>query len=618
MGSLAVLRCGFVLSLLGLAVVAPGHLEAPARELIQGSAAYLTLLLAPWVLARQPKRRAQRIIGATLLLDGVYLTWVTYATGGTQSPLRFLIVIDVVAVTLLASWRTGLKIAGWYSLLLFVVLYAQASAILPVREGLVSALPGHADFLEVSLLQVGALWLVAIATAAFAAVNERELRSQKVHLQELSDMVREMDRGRPVAEIPDLLLGSLCAAFGFPRGVVLISLEGEPSVAATRGIQGHAPAPGLDRIVERAWEQQRTQLARALDAGEDPRLAELLPAANNVLVVPLMDERGGRIGAIAVEHPARRPRIKRWVLRMVEQFASHAALTLRSAWLRERLEHQLEENRALQHQLAAHNLELEETVAERTADLRRSLHELGEAHEQRRRLLAHLVHAEEEERKRIAGDVHDDPVQKMVAASMWIQVLRRTLRDDEQLSAAEKVLASVRGSIDSLRHMIFELRPEILDREGLAPALREYLDSLEAGFEVRVEDRLKEEPPPEVRVVLYRMAQEALANVAKHAGAGRVAVRLARRDGGYLVRIVDDGVGFVVDPAARSARGHLGLSSMRERAELAGGSFRVESAPGSGTTVELWLPGRTRPGALDGPERLETAASPPRVEQPVR
>jgi signal transduction histidine kinase len=107
-----------------------------------------------------------------------------------------------------------------------------------------------------------------------------------------------------------------------------------------------------------------------------------------------------------------------------------------------------------------------------------------------------------------------------------------------------------------------------------------------------------------VAVILFRMAQEALANVRKHAKASRVDVVLGEQDGGYLVRIADDGVGFSTTKAGESVRGHLGLSSMRERAGMAGGWCRLHSLPGQGTTVELWVP---RPAVADpesGPGRV--------------
>ncbi len=114
----------------------------------------------------------------------------------------------------------------------------------------------------------------------------------------------------------------------------------------------------------------------------------------------------------------------------------------------------------------------------------------------------------------------------------------------------------------------------------------------EGGPAGAVDDRLVREPEPEARTVAYRVIQEAVANVRKHAGASRIEVSLREEAGGFRVRVRDDGRGFCPREALRGAGAleHLGLSTMRERAETAGGWFRVESAPGRGTTVEFWLP----------------------------
>jgi signal transduction histidine kinase len=602
-GSLGAVRAGFVLVSLVFVLLAPGTVEAAPPELIVGSGAYLLLLFAPWAVARGSRRVAQWIVAATLLADGAFLAWIAFATGGVQSPLRFLAAVHVVAVTLLASYRTGLKLAAWHSLLYFVVLYAESAAILPVREVADEVLPGNADFGTAAMLQVSALWVVALVTAFCSAVNERELRAQKADLEGLGDMVRAMDGRAGPSEVPEILLESLCDVFGFSRGVVLASREGDLAVMAGRGAAEPLELPaGLDAVVERAWDRRGSELVRELDPRTDPRLGALLPGARDVLVVPLLVGQGFRLGVVALEHPTRRHHIKRWVVALVERYASHAALTLHTAWLREQLEQKLEENRALQQQLLAQNLELEVKVQERTQDLTESLRNLRVVDEQRQRLLARLVHAEEEERQRLAGDIHDDPIQKMVAASMRLQLLRKATSDPAQLDELEKLLGAVRGSIKSLRHLIFELRPHVLDEEGLGAAIEEYLESLEGEFEHRVEDQLSRQPPEELRVVLYRLSQEALANVRRHARAEQVDVLLAEHDGGFLVRISDDGVGFTSTGRLRSARGHLGLTSMRERAEMAGGWCRLESLPGEGTTVEFWVPAAVQAPSEDGDE----------------
>jgi signal transduction histidine kinase len=470
--------------------------------------------------------------------------------------------------------------------------------MVPNLEAVASALPGGPRFPTIAAIHIASFWVVAAATAACASVNERQLRAQKTGLAELSAMVREIEGMELAAGIPHALLDRLCRVFGFRRGVVLAAPDGELRLAASSPASTAVERAWLgDEMTSRAWERRRTQLVGALDPDSDPALAATIPNARRLLVVPMLADRGDPIGVVVLEHGGRRGTVRRWVVAFTERFASHAAVTLQGAWLRERLAEQLERNRELQARLREHNRELEATVQERTRDLRASLEDLRVADEGRRLLLEHLVRAEEEERRRIAGDVHDDPVQKMSAATVWIQVLRRGVSDPTQLEQLDKLMASVRGSIASLRHLIFELRPHALDEEGLAAALREYLESLEPDFAFHVDDRLTEEPPTELRTVLYRMAQEALANVHKHARASRVEVSVAERDGGYAVRIADDGVGFDAPPTLRSERGHLGLSSMRERAEMAGGRCRLDSAAGRGTTVELWIPAARTPSA---------------------
>jgi len=607
MGSLGAVRCGLVALVLVFGLLSRETVEVSPAELTIVSAAYLLLaLLTPWIVRRQPRNRARWVIALSLLVDGVYLSWATYATGGTLSPLRFLLLVHVVAVTLLASYRTGLKIAVWDSLLYLVVLYAQAADLPPVQSFASTSLAGGVD-LKTAALELVPLWAAALVTATCAAASDRELRAQKVDLEELSAVLRDLDARASAAEIPEIMLDALCRVFGFGRGVVLASPEGDLSLMAYRG-PGDPPdlPPGRDLITERAWNERRAQLASKLDPESDPRLAALLPGARNVLVVPLLVDRGFRLGVVAVEHPSPRGQIKRWVVVLVEQFATHAALTLQNAWLFDELERKLEENRALQMQLLSKNLDLEVKVAERTKELTKSLRKVQSVDEQRRRLLARLVHAEEDERKRIAGDIHDDPIQKIVATSMRLQLMRHQLSDPEQLEVLDKLLSTVRSSIESLRHLIFELRPHALDEDGLGPALQDYLESIEAEFEFKLEQRIEKEPPAELRVLLYRVAQEAITNIRKHAHARRVHVLLTDQDGGFLVRIADDGVGFAAPDTLQSARGHLGVSAMRERVEMAGGWCQLRSLPGDGTTVEFWVPGvaprAPEPSGADGDE----------------
>jgi signal transduction histidine kinase len=151
---------------------------------------------------------------------------------------------------------------------------------------------------------------------------------------------------------------------------------------------------------------------------------------------------------------------------------------------------------------------------------------------------------------------------------------------------------SARAAVTRLRHLMFQLNPPALEMSGLAEALTQYVEEVGRvwGPEASLRGELDGEPASEPRALAYRIAIEAVNNAAKHAKARHIDVTLASQDGGVRVRVQDDGRGF--DTATASPRpGHMGLRTMRERAEAAGGWWRLESEPGRGTTVEFFVPG---------------------------
>jgi len=210
---------------------------------------------------------------------------------------------------------------------------------------------------------------------------------------------------------------------------------------------------------------------------------------------------------------------------------------------------------------------------------------------ERASLLRHLVIAQEDERKSIASDIHDDSIQEMSAVAIRLGILRKHLLNQSALETLTKVETSVDSAIGRLRRLMFSLRPPALDHEGFVPALRQQLISTaeESDFSWELTSDLIEEPPVEVRVQAFRITQEAIANVRKHAEAKNVAIDIAAKDGGIFVQVHDDGVGFVPE-RLHQAVGHIGVTSMRERAELTGGTYSIDSAPGLGTTVQFWIP----------------------------
>lgn len=244
-----------------------------------------------------------------------------------------------------------------------------------------------------------------------------------------------------------------------------------------------------------------------------------------------------------------------------------------------------------------------ESITERMKaeeELRESFALVEETDRERRRLLLALITAHEEERLRIAREIHDDPIQSMTAVGIRLGILHNQIPDEQSAQTALAELEeAVSDATTRLRNLAFELHPRALDWPGsLRTVLRESLRLLaeNAGVEVTLDEQVTDEPSPEARAICYRIAQEALANVRKHANATKVDVLIESSDDGIHVRIQDDGIGF---PASRSIDppGHLGLASMKGRAELAGGWWNVQSSPGQGTVVEFWVP---TTGTTDG------------------
>ena len=231
------------------------------------------------------------------------------------------------------------------------------------------------------------------------------------------------------------------------------------------------------------------------------------------------------------------------------------------------------------------------------AERERTFELMRRSDEERSQLLSRLVHAQEEERRRIAQDLHDDSIQVLTALAMRLELLADALDDPDVLSQLSEATRTARSVITGLRGLLFELDPPVLRRDGLTAALAEQLELIrrQTGAEVALENTLTSDLPYETVTIAYRIAQEALVNARKHATATRLTVQVSGDEDGLTVRVVDDGCGFELMP---EQLGHVGLVSMRERAEMAGGWWQIDSAPGHGTMVEFFLPlPQSRPAA---------------------
>jgi signal transduction histidine kinase len=214
------------------------------------------------------------------------------------------------------------------------------------------------------------------------------------------------------------------------------------------------------------------------------------------------------------------------------------------------------------------------------------------------RLVRALDEAREAERRTIAAGIHDHTLQNLGALTIRLQLIRRRSSDEELRAEVDQALALIGETGAQLRSLLFDLRPLDLDHGTLAAHLREDLE-VRLGPELDAWSVTGEVGPPTpawVQRLLHRIAQQALANVREHAHARRVTVALGSDDRHSWMVVTDDGRGFDADAAlADPEPGHIGLRTMRDRAQAVGGRCRIESSPGAGTVVRVDLPQPSTP-----------------------
>jgi signal transduction histidine kinase len=223
--------------------------------------------------------------------------------------------------------------------------------------------------------------------------------------------------------------------------------------------------------------------------------------------------------------------------------------------------------------------------------------------------LRHSIDASERERQRWARELHDDTLQALGAMRVVLASAMRSGSPEVLRSTVERAVEQLGDGIAALRGLIAELRPAALDELGLGAGIEGLVEqqALAGEFEIEAEVRIAGDSgsearlDPELETALYRVVQEALTNVVKHAQAENVTFVLTESDGRIEIVVRDDGRGF--DPAADPGEG-FGMLGMRERVELAGGELEVDSKPGDGTELRAWVPVR-RPQASS---RLRSSA----------
>jgi signal transduction histidine kinase len=245
----------------------------------------------------------------------------------------------------------------------------------------------------------------------------------------------------------------------------------------------------------------------------------------------------------------------------------------------------------LQRQLAKQNVELEKRVKERTA-------KLEESEERLHHLTFQILSAQEEERHRLSRELHDELGQSLIVFKLQLKTLARDLGSEDATVkiTLDRLSTSVDDIIENVRRLSRDLSPSILEDLGLMAALRNLFAGVEehyqlTGFSAELDD-LDQLFSPEARINIYRVFQESLTNIAKHARPTQVTVSARRQNRQVTFVIEDNGTGFDVQEIRRSSqkkRG-MGLAAMEERVRLLGGTFHLESQPGWGTRISFTLP----------------------------
>ncbi|MGH9417567.1 MAG: histidine kinase [Terriglobales bacterium] len=377
------------------------------------------------------------------------------------------------------------------------------------------------------------------------------------------------------AELLQKLLQQAAQLFPLRWGEVLLLDRQRLRHAASYGLRPGMiqHAAGVGQFFQRVLERRTPGFL--LDAANDPRVAQPYFRAlevKSVWAVPLLAPQ--RAGAGAAEaRPAE-------VL---------GVLTLAF----DRVYECLPQERDLLLALA----ERSSLAIERTRMLERLAREQARVTELSRRLLD----AHDEERRRISRDLHDETGQALLALRLYLEMGLRQGERTEIRRWLRKGVALVDSSVAELRRILAQLSPLLLDELGLEPALR--LELRRLRLQQRWRTRFQFAAGPErldrgLEILIYRVVLEGLRNIARHARAQRVWLRIAVADGRVGILLRDDGVGLPAGGGERVIAGHFGLVGMRERVRLAGGALQLSSAPGQGVSLQLELPLKTPPAAL--------------------
>jgi PAS domain S-box-containing protein len=414
--------------------------------------------------------------------------------------------------------------------------------------------------------------LEAFAAHAVLAIQNAELYRAELDARQTTEMLAEasmaLAQTLSLDAVVDTLLDYLARLVPYDSASVLLS-QSETSLAI-RAVRGYG-----------RWIAPQELLAMTVDVGTNLHVHQVLTAQKSILIpdtgahpnwqhpvgaahvlswlaVPLLA--GDRVIGLCGLDKTESGFFTREHIRLAEALVGGAAVAIQNAWLFEQVRAGRERLRSLSHR---------------------------------------LVEVQETERRYIARELHDEAGQALTSLMVGLRLLERDAdRPEAVVAGVVELKRMVDDVLEDLHRLAMDLRPASLDHLGLVAAVRQYLEAISerhglvAQFEtVRFSERLR----PDAETALYRIVQEALTNVIRHAQATRVDVILEQRGDKLIVLVEDNGIGF--DPVTAMSGGHLGLLGMHERAEMLGGTLVLESAAGAGTTLLVEVPyGNSDPG----------------------
>ena len=330
MGALFALRMVLAVSVLATVLVVPQTLAATTGNVMTLVAVFLVLGVSLEVLRQWRGTLPIWLTGAAVLADGVFIAMALTLAGGPASSLSFLLYVHLVAVTLLASYRTGLKVAVWQSLLLVVTYYLPSSVT--GTEPLSAAAAGSA---------IVAFLGVALTTALCSALNERALRRSRSGFKALADMAGQLEDVHNPDEVVAVLLHTVPRTFDVGRVALLLHDPATITVLADDRLETkqRPAADHVDGVVAQCWNDRQAVLRKALSPAHDPELFAALPGARNLIVLPFTAD-GEATGALVVEHRrSTSASVGAAAVALLSQFTVHAALSHRNVRLLAEVKH---------------------------------------------------------------------------------------------------------------------------------------------------------------------------------------------------------------------------------------------------------------------------------------